>query len=193
LVLPILSFGQGDSTLSKIIDSLEFEDQKWRILLRQINNKEIDSLSSEFVGQQIKLTDSLNFIQIHALFSQHGYLGYDKIGIESSHNFWLLVQHADKHPEFQDSVLVTMKIEADKGNSSLSDYAYLLDRVKVNTGQAQIYGTQMTINSDKTSFEPKTVIDPDKLNERRKQVGLNTIEEYIQIMNERYYGSLQRK
>ncbi len=193
LVLPILSFGQVDSTISKIIDSLEFEDQKWRILLRQINNKEIDSLSSEFVGQQIKLTDSLNFIQIHALFNKHGYLGYDKMGLESSHNFWLLVQHADMHPDFQERVLTVMKIEADKDNSSLTDYAYLLDRVKVNTGQAQIYGTQMTLNSAKTSYEPKAVIDPDNLNDRRKQVGLNSIEEYIETMNDRYFGSLQKK
>jgi hypothetical protein len=98
----------------------------------------------------------------------------------------LLVQHADKHPDFQDSVLVRMKIEADKGNSSITDYAYLLDRVLINTGQKQVYGTQMTLNSSKTSYECKPVIGPEKLNERRRQVGLSTIEVYIQIMNDNY-------
>jgi hypothetical protein len=75
----------------------------------------------------------------------------------------------------------------------LSDYAYLVDRVKVNTGQLQVYGTQMRLNKDSTSFEPKPVIDPDKLNERRKSVDLSMIESYIEIMNERYHGSLCKK
>src|SRR5687768_942986 len=172
-----LSFGQIDSSLSIYVDSLAHEDQKWRGLFRQVDNLEIDTISREIVDLQIKLIDSLNFIQIEALFIKHGYLGNDKVGIESSHNFWLLVQHADRHPDFQERVLAAMKIEADKNNSSLTDYAYLLDRVKVNTGQAQIYRTQMTLNSTKTSYEPKRVIDPDNLNDRRKQVGLNTIED----------------
>lgn len=193
LLIPILTFGQSDSSLSKVIDSLVYLDQKWRILFRQIDNKEIDTLSLQFVKEKIKLIDSLNFIQIQSLFIKHGFLGYNKVGIQSSNNFWLLIQHADRHPDFQNSVLISMKIEADKGNSSMSNYAYLLDRVKINTGLAQIYGTQMALNSAKTSYEPRPVMDPDSLNVRRKQVGLNTIEEYIQTMNDRYFGSLQGK
>lgn len=138
-------------------------------------------------------TDSLNFIQIKKLFDKYGFLGYDKVGKEGSSNFWLLVQHADKHPSFQDSVLTKMKIEADKGNASLKDYAYLMDRVKINTGQLQIYGTQMVLDSTKTSYTPKPTVEPDKLNERRMSVGLNTIEEYIKIMNKHYFGTLQKK
>jgi hypothetical protein len=44
----------------------------------------------------------------------------------------------------------------------------------------------MTLNSSKTSYECKPVIGPEKLNERRRQVGLSTIEVYIQIMNDNY-------
>ena len=188
-----LIYGQIDYNLSRQIDSLAAIDQKWRGLFRQVNNKEIDSVSLDFVDRQVYITDSLNFIQIKNLFDKYGYLGYDKVGMESSHSFWLLVQHADRHPSFQDSVLSKMRIEAEKSNSSLIDYAYLIDRVKINSGQPQIYGTQMTLNPMRTSYEPKSVIEPDKLNDRRKQVGLNTIEDYIRTMNERYYGDLRKK
>jgi hypothetical protein len=181
-----LNWGQVDSTLSSLLDSLRNEDQKWRNLIRKINNKEVDSISFGTVSKRAGEVDSMNYLVIKPLFDKYGYLGYDKVGINSSHNFWLLVQHADKHPDFQDSVLVRMKIEADKGNSSITDYAYLLDRVLINTGQKQVYGTQMTLNSSKTSYEPKPVIEPEKLNERRRQVGLPTIEVYIQIMNDNY-------
>lgn len=193
LFIPILSIGQVDKNLSKFIDSLAYEDQKYRGLIRKIHNKDTDTLTQENVTQKILLVDSLNFIHIQSLFNKHGYLGFDKIGERSSRSFWLLVQHADKHRDFQDSVLTAMKIEADRGNAFMSNYAYLLDRVKVNKGEPQVYGTQMMFNSAKTTYEPRTVIEPEKLNERRKEVGLDTIEKYIKSMNKRYYKSLKKK
>jgi len=193
IFLTNFAVGQIDSNLSRQVDSLRDEDQKWRNLMTKAKNNEVDSVSPDKIGNQIRLTDSLNFIQLKKLFDQYGYLGYDKVGQVSSTNFWLLAQHADRHPSFQDSVLSKMKIEAEKGNASLTYYAYLVDRVKINTGQLQIYGTQMILNSTKTSFISMPTVDPEKLNERRKSVGLPSIEDYIQTMNNHYYGDLQKK
>ena len=184
-------YGQINQSLSHLIDSLATEDQKWRGLMRQVDNKEIDTIRRQQVNRIINETDSINFFAVRQIFKRYGYPGYDKVGEESSNQFWLLVQHADKHPEFQDSVLNKMKTEAEKKNASLPNYAYLVDRVKVNTNQLQIYGTQMKINSAGTSYEPKPVFEPEKLNERRKLVGLTTIEDYVNTMNERYYGTLK--
>jgi hypothetical protein len=86
-----------------------------------------------------------------------------------------------------------MKLEIGLGNASKMDYAYLVDRVNVNQGQLQIYGTQMTLNSDSTSFIPKPVISTEKLNERRTEMGLPPIERYIEIMNEHFHGTLKKK
>ena len=192
LILTNFAFCQIDAELSRYVDSLATADQKWRGLMRQVENGKIDTISRVIVIKNINLTDSLNFLQLKNIFKKYGFLGYDKVGKESSHNFWLLIQHADNYPAFQDSVLTKMKIEADKGNASFAEYAYLIDRVKVNTGQLQIYGTQMTLNSIKTSYVTKPTIDPEKLNERRKQAGLSPIEEYIKMMNQRYYGTLKK-
>lgn len=87
---------------------------------------------------------------------------------------------------------MSMKVEAIKGNASLPNYAYLVDRVKVNTGQLQIYGTQLRINSGGTSYEPLPTTEPEMLNTRRQKVGLSSIEEYIQGMNESHYGELSK-
>ena len=46
----------------------------------------------------------------------------------------------------------------------------------------------MTLDSLKMSYEPKPVENPEKLNERRKQVGLSPIEDYIRIMNDSFLG-----
>jgi hypothetical protein len=190
LVLFILNigvtYGQMDSLTSKILDSIKVEDQKWRNLSYKVANGEIDTLTIAQIKTRISEVDSLNYLIITDLFNRYGYLGYNKVGVISSHYFWLLVQHSDKHPDFQERVLDSMKIEASKGNSSMKDYAYLLDRVKVNTGRLQIYGTQMQYDSINSTYETKPVEEPANLNMRRQEVGLSTIEDYIRIMNENY-------
>ena len=86
-----------------------------------------------------------------------------------------------------------MKLEVNRNNASKTYYAYLIDRVKVNTGEKQIYGTQMQLNAESTSYEPKPTIKPKKLNERRRMVDLPPIEEYIETMNTRYIGTLKKQ
>jgi hypothetical protein len=181
--------------LIRLFDSLVTEDQKWRGFVRKFDNQELgsDTISRDYIVAQMKKTDSLNFYNLRKTFDEYGYPNYDLVGQDASHNFWLLVQHQDLHPDFQEEVLNKMKVEADKGKAYLLDYAYLVDRVKVNTGQLQIYGSQMTLNSTETSYEPRPVIDPEKLNERRKSVGLDPIENYIEVMNTRYFGTLKKK
>jgi len=69
------------------------------------------------------------------IFDQYGYPGYDLVGKQGSNNYWLMVQHSDKTPAFQLKVLEAMKKEVDKGNADAKNYAYLVDRVKINAGE----------------------------------------------------------
>lgn len=86
------------------------------------------------------VTNSLNYYQVKEIFAKYGFPNYDLVGEKCSSDFWLLVQHQDRHPSFQDSVLAKMKTELDSNKASSSNYAYLVNRVKVNTGQPQVYG-----------------------------------------------------
>lgn len=188
----LLIFAQNSNSISQLIDSLYFEDQKWRGLNRQIDNKEIDTFSKEFVLRKIHQTDSLNYLNIRKIFYEIGYPNIPKVGETSAHNFWTLVQHADKYPLFQDSVLTFMKEELKLGNVGQNDYAYLVDRVKVNLGEKQIYGTQMRINIAHNTYEPLPVIEPQYLDDRRKEMNLPPMKFYISAMNERYFGTLKK-
>ncbi|OON69614.1 hypothetical protein B0919_06665 [Hymenobacter sp. CRA2] len=38
---------------------------------------------------------------LERIVRQYGFPGVRQVGKTSSHNFWLMVQHADAHPEFQ--------------------------------------------------------------------------------------------
>ncbi len=191
LFVQLLAFAQIDSMLVDNLDSLVKEDQRWRGLMREAINSDMDSSSYESLSEKISYLDSLNYEFLSEVFKTNGYLGYDKVGKEGSHNFWLLVQHQDRYPDFQNRVLAEMKKQAKLDNASFTEYAYLIDRVRVNMGQLQIYGTQMILNDEKGSYEPKPLIDPEKLNERRKKAGLPPIDFYIKAMNERYFGTLK--
>lgn len=184
-----------DKKLIAKLDSLAKEDQKWRNNITKLHNNELnkDSIDPRIILPNMAGVDLRNGVEVKKIFYKYGFPNLDLVGVRGSQNFWLLVQHQDTDPRFQDSVLTAMKVEVDKGKASKSDYAYLVDRVKRNSGEKQVYGTQLQLNSDGTSYEPQPVIDPAKLNERRKSVKLETIEEYIESMNRRNVGSLKKK
>lgn len=184
-----------DSTLIFEIYDLYLSDQRCREQLRKFNNHELDSTiyKKEMLENSIRTTDSVNFYRLKKITDTYGFPGYTLVGEDFSDSFWNLVQHQDNHLEYQKEVLALMKIEVDKKNASGTYFAYLTDRVLVNSNEEQEFGTQMRINEAGTSYEPKPVIDPTNLNARRASVGLTTIEEYIELMNTRYSGNLNKK
>ena len=129
-------------------------------------------------------TDSVfttNKLRLEEIFNQHGFPGFDLVGKEGSHAFWLIAQHCDNDVDFQSKILERLKIEVDKRNASPADYAYLVDRVKINKGEKQIYGTQVAYMEDGTPY-PKPLLDSLTVNQRRREVGLESIEQYINMM-----------
>lgn len=190
----VSALGQINSELSTFIDSLKIEDQMFRNLAREIkNNNPNDTIRLKEAYAEMRKVDSLVQIEVKQIYNKYGFPGEDRVGVVSCHNFWLLIQHCDSDPAFQEEVLESMLIEVNRENASGRDYAYLLDRVRVNSGEKQVYGTQMELSADSTSFIPKPLIEPEQLDERRKSMGLGEIKYYIETMNERYIGSLKRK
>jgi hypothetical protein len=187
--------GNLNKPLIDLLDSLVREDQRWRVYMTQYKNKQLraDTIPVMTISKNMMRADSLDLMAVRRIFNQYGFPNFDLVGTEGAHDFWLITQHQDKHPAFQDSVLKAMKVQVDNRKAHGTEYAYLVDRVKINTGQLQVYGTQMRLNADTTSYEPMPVIEPQQLNERRHSVGLEPIEDYIKTMNERYFGTLHKK
>lgn len=128
-----------------------------------------------------------NYSRISQMFSLAGYPGYDRVGEEGSHNFWMMVQHCDSWPEFQKEVLVEMGKEVNRNNAAPADYAYLVDRVKINAGQKQVYGTQLTFNTDSCQALPKPLENPEQVNARRKALGMPPLELYLNQAGQGHY------
>jgi hypothetical protein len=83
---------------------------------------------------------------------------------------WLTAQHADHAPDFQWRMLQLMQPLLDKGEVKRSHYAYLYDRVNVNLGLPQRYGSQY--HCVKGKLELEALENPDKVDTLRKQMDL---------------------
>ncbi|HEY8505435.1 MAG TPA: DUF6624 domain-containing protein, partial [Gemmataceae bacterium] len=60
--------------------------------------------------------------------------------------------------------------------------AYLTDRVRVNTGRKQLFGTQMTWESGKLA--PKPIEDAARVDQRRAEYGLPPLADYLRRSEE---------
>ena len=147
-------------------------------------------------GEPKAVADSLYALQkvifenntdtIRQLFDSYGYLGFDKVGKEGSNDFWLLVQHADHDPKFQEMVLDSMVDEVSVANADGKSYAYLKDRVLVNGGQKQLYGTQVSY-TEGFWIIPQPLQDSLRVDKRRSEVGLPPIRDYLNQMMEMHF------
>ncbi|HAA01618.1 MAG TPA: hypothetical protein DCD96_08210 [Flavobacteriales bacterium] len=84
--------------------------------------------------------DSINFVFLKETVEKHGFPGISIIGSSGARKFWLLIQHQDLNPEFKKQLLVLMRVAVEQKEANASDYAYLYDRVCVNSGNLQLFG-----------------------------------------------------
>ncbi|OGH91639.1 MAG: hypothetical protein A2534_00925 [Candidatus Magasanikbacteria bacterium RIFOXYD2_FULL_39_9] len=135
--------------------------------------------------------DRLNTERIKIIISQYGWPGKSLVGEEGANGVWLLVQHADHDVEFQKHALKFLQEAVANEEAEKSNEAYLVDRIKVNTGQPQLFGTQF-YEDEKGQFGPRPIEDPENVEERRRIFGLEPFSEYQQLM-ERKHTELKNK
>ncbi len=123
-----------------------------------------------------------NFPLAKKILNEHGFPGYKMVGKESSGNYFLFVQHSDFDVAFQKQVLPLIKAEVDKNNASGAMYAYLVDRINLNEGMEQVYGTQVIMGKNGTKLKP--CMDTLNLDKRRLVVGLSPIKDYLKKCDE---------
>lgn len=131
--------------------------------------------------------DSKNTQRMKEIIAEIGWPTVSKVGKDISYVAWLLVQHADRDVVFQRHCLDLMKAEpVDEVN--IRNIAYLEDRVCVNEKRPQVYGTQFfdSIVDGEKVYGPRPIGDPEHVEERRKEVGLETLEEYRQHLIKKY-------
>ncbi len=148
-----------------------------RVLREQLNQmvKEDQDARFAFDNARMQAVDTKHRAEILRIFDRYGWIGNSLVGKDAAHNFWLLVQH--QTPEIQQRFLPALEKAAKDGDASMSDYAYLYDRVQTGMGKPQRWGTQVKCENGKAVLYP--VDDPAGLDARRKELFLQPVAEYL--------------
>lgn len=117
-----------------------------------------------------------NAARLTAIIRQYGWPGRRLVGEDGAEAAWLIVQHSIGNPPFMRECLFLLQQAGSRGEAPLWQAAMLEDRIRMFEGRPQIYGTQFRPGEHGEPV-PYMIEDPAGVNDRRRAVGLNTLEE----------------
>ena len=142
-------------------------------------------LKDRAANERMVEVDKLHTARLKEIVSASGWPAVSAVGADGAEAAWLLAQHADLDPAFQEECLALMEPLVSRGEASKSNFAYLTDRVLRARGKPQRFGTQFDQRPD-GSFEPQPVEDPANLDARRAAMGLPPMAEQTALMRRKY-------
>ena len=174
------SISDFESYAAQIIELKNADQQARKAVGRALRSGlPVDSLKTAMAQ-----TDQQHSIELKGLVKTYGFPDASKVGMDATHAFWVLAMHQDTDTVFQNEVLDWMR-KALKRNDVLSrDLAYLEDRVAVNAGRCQVYGTQVDYDEKKRKYVSFPICDTKKVNRLRKRMKLMPLAEQLRRENE---------
>lgn len=162
--------------LANQLESVLAEDQRYRQMISSVEAEHgLQSDEMKELFDKMRVNDSLNTLKVTAILDRHGWLGPKEIGEEANSCLFLVIQHAGL--KIQEKYLPIMRNAVELGKAREIDLAYLEDRVAVEQGRKQIYGTQLYRNRATGNFYFAPIEDEPNVNRRRMGIGLEPIED----------------
>ena len=166
-----------DEALAAELARMAAEDQRIRrppkgsarTMVRRLDPK----TAMEFQG-----IDAENANRLGQILSDHGWPGKSLVGEQGAHDAWLIAQHADHEPAVQRQALELLADAVARGEARPRELAYLTDRVRLNEGREQVFGTQMRPDENARPV-PAPIEDRERLDDRRAEVGLEPFDQYL--------------
>ncbi len=185
-----LCFGQTNPKLAEEINKMYELDQSVQTdIMTAAQNRATKEKLDELY--KIKVDTFKKHIPIlKKIISDNGYPTYDLIGKESGDNFFTMIQHSDADLQFQKDCLKIIEKQVKKKQANARSFAYLTDRVNINSGKPQIYGTQLEYKNDEAVS--KNLKDPKNVNKRRTKLGLESLEDYLKKATE-FHQQMNKK
>ena len=147
-------------------------------LLQMLEEDQAERLEGADFGGDAPRTQRLAEI-----IDEHGWPGYSLVGEEAEDAAWAIAQHSDQDVAFQEVALAHLAAAVAADDASPGNLAYLTDRVAVNLGEDQTYGTQIACGED----GPAPVVpitDEASVDERRADASLPPLADYYTELEE---------
>lgn len=168
--------------LKRLLESIFIEDQKYRILITDYQKiYGSNSLEMKILWDSVERCDDSNLIKVTDILDKYGWLGADVVGYTGNSTLFLVIQHADLYT--RKKYLPLLKVAVNEGKAQASSLALLEDRIALEEGKKQIYGSQINLDLTTGKYVISPIEDEMNVNKRRAAVGLEPIEEYV-----KYWG-----
>ncbi len=173
------------SKIAKEIIELQNADLELRDKLIQ-NGQLSEGYNKEMEALHNRHAENLNNI-----INKIGYPTIEKVGKEASDAAWLVIQHSIGQPEFMKKCAVLLEKAVAENQADAKHLAYLTDRIAVFEGRAHLYGTQFDWDEN-GEMNPQPFDDLEKVNFRRKTIGLNSLEQQTEIIRKQIIAENQK-
>lgn len=177
-----------DSSMNKEVAlklfRLEIEDQKYRSFM---------PVSCRRGAMPISVQESIymgmrNKKELKKIIRKHGFPTPSKVGYTASDAAFFILQHS----QIENKYYYMVKKAYQNNDFHPELYALLTDRWLKQQGKKQIYGTQLSNKIDSDTIILYPVEDFRNVNQRRAELGLPPVEEYVKkmrgIIPDEYYS-----
>lgn len=143
-----------------------------------------NKLLGDGYNAEMKALHNRNAEILNEIIDTIGYPTIDNVGKEASDAAWLVIQHSIGQPHFMKKCLALLEKVVVENKADPKNLAHLADRIAVLEGKLQLYGTQFDWDEN-GELSPNAIDDLAKVNQRRKSIGLNTLEEQTDMIRNR--------
>jgi hypothetical protein len=181
LVLRVEELDAGKASAIRDLEAMGATDQ-------EVRGKHAGSMTKEDWARQTVL-DQANLERLASIVERYGWPGLHFAGAVGSQNAFMVVQHAEL--PHQQKYLPLLREAAARKEALPSEVAMLEDRVRVRSGQPQLYGSQFKPFPDGAQAKDATlelypIEDEAHVEERRRAVGLMPLPDYVKLMRATY-------
>lgn len=171
------------NAISMQLSSVREKDQQIRArVIKEMASHDPEKIKQ--IALEMRASDKANQTIITALLDKCGWpKGLSEL---DNNTIFLVIDHADT--TYMNKYFPLLKAQADSGVVSKSDLATLEDRMQLKRGQKQLYGTQTFKIGSTVTIWP--IAEPEKLDIRRKKMGLLVMEDYISLLKKTYQSEV---
>lgn len=132
---------------------------------------------------RVMRADSARSRWLRNAVQERGWPKRSVVGDSAAKAAWLMLQHTEMH-DWADEMLPVLERLADSGEVKRTELALFTDRVLMNRGQPQRYGSQFNFVDGKMVAHP--IEDLAHVDARRAEIGLPPMAEYARVLSEAY-------
>lgn len=161
------------------LKQIQYKDQGIRLIFLSIQkNRYLDTTLNHLIKKQMKQIDIESADAVSEIIDKHGWLGKDSIGNEANETLFLAIQHVDDSVA-QTKYLPILEEAVMRQAAEPWQFAFLMDRILMNQGKKQRYGSQTIITNKEYGPYIVPLENPDQVDKLRKEMGLEPLVDYL--------------